>query len=117
MKDMLTTSCILRIDAHNNRNTEAKTTDNIFNQTKREKRVKQTEKEKKNSEKCLRRKLEWIGKKEESIISEQLTVLPHAIVQGFAEPLQHCIRPQRSVPSLYGRFRAHCFPYKEVTEI
>ena len=22
-------------------------------------------------------------------------------VQGFAEPLQHCIRPQSSVPSLY----------------
>jgi len=34
-----------------------------------------------------------------------------------AEPLQHCIKPQSSVTSLYGRFRAHYLPYKEGTEL
>jgi len=35
----------------------------------------------------------------------------------FAESLQHHIRPQISVTSLYERFRAQCVPYKEVTEL
>ena len=38
-------------------------------------------------------------------------------VQGFSESLQHCIRPQNSVTSLYGRFRAEKLPYKAVTEL
>ena len=37
--------------------------------------------------------------------------------QGFSESLQHCIRPQNSVTSLYGRFRAEKLPYKAVTEL
>ena len=37
-------------------------------------------------------------------------------VLGFSESLQHCVRPQHSVTSLYGRFRAQKLPYKEVTE-
>jgi len=39
------------------------------------------------------------------------------IVQGFSESLQQCIRPQSSVTSLYGRFRAEKLPYKAVTEL
>jgi len=38
------------------------------------------------------------------------------LVQGFAESLQHCIRPQSSVTALYGSFSALNLPYKEVTE-
>ena len=38
-------------------------------------------------------------------------------LQGFSESLQHCIRPQSSVTSLYGRFSALNLPYKEVTEL
>jgi len=38
-------------------------------------------------------------------------------IQGFAVFLQHCLRPQSSVTSLYGRFRAPYLPYKEVTEL
>ena len=38
------------------------------------------------------------------------------VVQGFAESLQHCIRPQSSVTALYGSFSALNLPYKEVTE-
>ena len=38
-------------------------------------------------------------------------------VQGFSESLQHCIRPQNSVTSLYGRFRDEKLPYNEVTEV
>jgi len=41
--------------------------------------------------------------------SEYLTSL-----QGFAESLQHCIRPQSSATSLYGRFGAQCLPYKKL---
>ena len=37
-------------------------------------------------------------------------------IQGFAESLQHCIRPQSSVTALYGSFSALNLPYKEVTE-
>ena len=37
-------------------------------------------------------------------------------IQGFAESLQHCIRPQSSVTALYGSFSALKLPYKEVTE-
>jgi len=32
--------------------------------------------------------------------------LPAILVQGFSDPLQHCIRTQNSVTSLHGRFRA-----------
>jgi len=35
----------------------------------------------------------------------------------FAESLQHSIRPWWSVPSLYGKFRAQCLPYKQSTEL
>ena len=31
--------------------------------------------------------------------------------------MQHCIGPQNSVTSIYGRFRAEKRPYKEVTEV
>jgi len=37
-------------------------------------------------------------------------------IQGFAESLQHCIRPQSSVTASYGSFSALNLPYKEVTE-
>jgi len=37
-------------------------------------------------------------------------------IQGFAESLQHCIRPQNSVTALYGSFSALKLPYKDVTE-
>ena len=37
-------------------------------------------------------------------------------LQGFAESLQHCIKPQISVNALYGSFSALNLPYKEVTE-
>jgi len=38
-------------------------------------------------------------------------------LQEFSESLQHCIRPQNSVTSLYGRFRAEKHTYKAVTEL
>jgi len=38
-------------------------------------------------------------------------------LQGFSEFLQHYIRPQNSVTSLYGIFRAEKLPYEEVTEL
>jgi len=39
-------------------------------------------------------------------------------IHGFAESLQHCIRPQSSLTALhvYGSFSALNLPYKEVTE-
>ena len=37
-------------------------------------------------------------------------------IQGFAESLQHCIKPQISVTSLYGSFSTLNLPYKEVNE-
>jgi len=36
-------------------------------------------------------------------------------LQGFAESLQHCIKLQISVTSLYGSFSTLNLPYKEVT--
>ena len=36
---------------------------------------------------------------------------------SFAKYLQHCIRAQSSVPSLYGKFRVQGLPYKEGTEL
>jgi len=42
--------------------------------------------------------------------------LPTLPIQGFAESLQHCIRPQSSVTSSYGSFSALNIPYKEVIE-
>ena len=39
------------------------------------------------------------------------------LLRGSAEPLQHCIRPQNSVTSLYGRYGALNFPYMKVTEL
>ena len=50
-------------------------------------------------------------------IGIKTNLISPGVVQGFAESLQHCIRPQSAVTSLYGRFRAQCLPYKEVTEI
>ena len=38
------------------------------------------------------------------------------MLQGFAESLQHCIRPQSSVTALYGSSSALKLPCKEVTE-
>jgi len=38
------------------------------------------------------------------------------ISKGFAESLQHFIKPQISITSLYGSFSALNLPYKEVTE-
>ena len=49
-------------------------------------------------------------------IGIKINLVSPGVVQGFAESLQHCIRPQSSVTSLYGRFRAQCLPYKEITE-
>ena len=36
-------------------------------------------------------------------------------LQGFTESLQHCIKPQISLTSLYGSFSALNLPYNEVT--
>jgi len=79
--------CILRVHATTGTQRRRRLT-TFSTKQKERKRVKQIEKEKKNLEKCLRRKLEWTGKKEESIISEQLTVLPHAIVDDMNLPLK-----------------------------
>jgi len=38
-------------------------------------------------------------------------------LQGFAESLQHCIRPRISITALYASFSALNLPYKEVTEL
>jgi len=35
-------------------------------------------------------------------------------VQGFAESLQHCIRPQSSVTALYGSFSAPNLPLRKL---
>jgi len=45
------------------------------------------------------------------------TIISYMGVQGFARSVQHCIRPQGSVTSLYGRLGAQCLPYKDVTEL
>ena len=39
------------------------------------------------------------------------------VLDCSSESLQHCITPQSSVTSLYGRFRAQCLPCKEGTEV
>jgi len=44
----------------------------------------------------------------------QVTTVHMDKIQGISESLQHCIRLQNSV---YERFRARKFPYKEVTEL
>jgi len=40
-----------------------------------------------------------------------------AVAISLGSTLQHCIRPQSSQTSLYGRLRTEKLPYKEVTEL
>jgi len=54
---------------------------------------------------------------EATVMSYTIIKFHAQILQGFAEALQHCTRPQSSVCSLYGRHWALNLPYKEVTEL
>ena len=81
--------CILRI--HATRGVQRRRRLTTFSTKRKErKRVKQIERERKNLEKCLRRKLQWIGTREDktSDISEQLTILPYAITDDTSLPLK-----------------------------